>query len=177
MSPLSKDVQVVGRGERKSSIYRLFKCFNLIVIRLEPVDGFLQIFFEVIGTDERSIQPSSHLMLRVENSRVLEELDAELAVFEVVDSRSLDGRSTVSLLGLSLNELDDFAGSLEDIARLQVVGMVGTVRTTVMRSSFRVTVICASQRLASRELVFLCLSAGVSVSFLEEGWRFLNLQS
>ena len=46
----------------------------------------------------------------------------------MVNSRSLDGRSTVSLRGLSLNELDDFAGALEDIARLQVVGMAGTVR-------------------------------------------------
>ena len=98
----------------------------------------------------------------------------------MVGSHSLDGRSTVSLRGLSLNELDDFAGALEDIARLQVVGMAGTVRMCLADSDEVILQSYGYLRLAKVGLSstgFLCLSRGVSGFFLEEEWRFLNLQS
>src|SRR3954466_12035304 len=42
---------------------------------------------------------------------------------------------------------------------------------------FNVMVICTSQRFASRILVFLCFSTGISRLFEEDECRFRNLQS
>ena len=67
-----------------------------------------------------------HLVLGVENRLELEKLNTELLVFEVVGSSPLDCRSTISLASLGFDELSDLM-SLEDVARPQVVGVVGSV--------------------------------------------------
>src|SRR5947209_4273664 len=122
MSGFSKSVQVLFVCEGKSSILGLFEVFGPVIFRLKPFKGLLEVFAKVVGANERNVQSAVHLVLRVENSRVLEKLDAELAVFEVFKSCSIDSRSTISFAGLRLDELSDLAWFLEDITGLQVVG-------------------------------------------------------
>jgi hypothetical protein len=83
------------------SVCGLFEPFDSRVLRPEPFIGFLDVFLEVVGTDEWSIQYSWCLTLSV----ALEELDANLRPAEMLSSYILDSGGLVPLGGFGFDEL------------------------------------------------------------------------
>src|SRR5947209_3034524 len=115
MSGLPKGVQVFLSSKRKSSILRILEAFRLV----ESFD---------LSHSKDSLRSSARLSAPMNGAfNAPRILCCALPIFEMVSSRSLDGRSTVSLHRLRLDELSDLGWPLEDVACLQVVGMVGAV--------------------------------------------------